>query len=112
VADAVLVAAPSWWALGLALVLAGSFIAPAFATLYGMVPRLARAGTLTESYTWLTTGISVGAAAGSALAGVLVEAESSRFGLAVAAALVGLGALSLAGGRNRLEWRGSVAAAA
>ncbi len=112
VADAVLVAAPSPWALALALVLAGSFIAPAFATLYGMVPHLARAGTLTESYTWLTTGISVGAAAGSALAGALVAADSSRAGLAVAAALVALGALSLVGGRHRLGLRASVAAAA
>ena len=112
VADALLVAAPSPWALALALVLAGSFIAPAFATLYGMVPSLARAGTLTESYTWLTTGISIGVAAGSALAGSLVAADSSRAGLAVAAALVGLGALSLAGGRHRLGWRASVAAAA
>jgi predicted MFS family arabinose efflux permease len=112
VADAVLVAAPSPGALALALVLAGSFIAPAFATLYGMVPRLARAGTLTESYTWLTTGISIGVAVGSALAGSLVAAGSSRAGLAVAAALMGLGALSLAGGRHRLGWRASVAAAA
>jgi MFS family permease len=112
VADAVLMAAPSPWALAFALMLAGSFIAPAFATLYGMVPDLARAGTLTESYTWLTTGISAGAAAGSALAGVLVAAGSSRAGLAVAAALVALGALSLAGGRHHLGWPASVAAAA
>ena len=113
VADALLMAATSPWVLALALVLAGSFIAPAFATLYGMVPDLARPGTLTESYTWLTTGISVGAAAGSALAGVLVAAGSSREGLAVAAALAALGALSLIGGRHRLGgWGASVAAAA
>lgn len=112
VANAVLVAAPSPWTLALALVLAGSFIAPAFATLYGMVPDLARAGTLTESYTWLTTGISIGAAAGSALAGALVEAGSSRAGLAVAAALVAVAALSLVGGRRRLGPEASVAAAA
>lgn len=112
VADALLMAAASPSVLALALVLAGSFIAPAFATLYGMVPDLARAGTLTESYTWLTTGISAGAAAGSALAGVLVAAGSSREGLAVAAALAALGALSLIGGRHRLGWGASVAAAA
>ena len=111
-ADAVLMAAPSPWILALALVLAGCFIAPAFATLYGMVPDLARAGTLTESYTWLTTGISIGVAAGSALSGALVAAGSSRSGLAVAAGLVALGALSLAGGRHRLGWGASVAAAA
>jgi MFS family permease len=112
VADALLIAAPSPWALAVALLLAGSFIAPAFATLYGMVPDLARAGTLTESYTWLTTGISIGAAAGSALAGAVVAAGSSQAGLAVAAALVALGALSLVGGRRRLGPRASVAAAA
>ena len=112
VADAVLIAAPSPWTLALALVLAGCFIAPAFATLYGMVPDLARAGTLTESYTWLTTGISIGVAAGSALSGALVAGGSSRAGLAVAAALVALGALSLAGGRRRLGWEASVAAVA
>ena len=112
VADAALMAAASPWALAVALVLAGSFIAPAFATLYGMVPDLARAGTLTESYTWLTTGISIGAAAGSALAGAVVAAGSSRAGLAVAAAMVALGALSLVAGRHRLGARASVAAAA
>jgi MFS family permease len=111
-ADALLIAAPSPWVLALALVLAGSFIAPAFATLYGMVPDLARAGTLTESYTWLTTGISTGAAAGSALAGVLVAGSSSRAGLAVAAGLVAVGALSLVAGRQHLWPRASVAAAA
>jgi hypothetical protein len=100
------------FSLALALVLAGCFIAPAFATLYGMVPDLARAGTLTESYTWLTTGISIGVAAGSALSGALVAAGSSRSGLAMAAGLVALGALSLAGGRHRLGWGASVAAAA
>jgi MFS family permease len=62
--------------LGLLLLVAGATIAPTFVSANGMLDHLAPAGTLTEAFTWTSTGISVGIAAGSALAGALVEAAS------------------------------------
>jgi MFS family permease len=62
--------------LGLLLLIAGATIAPTFVSANGMLDHLAPAGTLTEAFTWTSTGISVGIAAGSAVAGALVEASS------------------------------------
>ena len=87
VADGLVALAPGLMALGIALFLAGACIAPAFATLYSMVADLAREGTLTESYTWLTTGIAAGAA-GSAAGGALVDAVSTHAAIGGAAAMV------------------------
>jgi hypothetical protein len=105
VANALLGAAPTAPALAAFLVLAGFCIAPAFATLYGMVGGLARAGTLTESYTWLATGIFLGAAAGSAAAGALVEATSARVGLSASALAAAVAAAIVAAGRERVDLR-------
>ena len=98
VADALVAAAPGPWTLALALVLAGTCIAPAFATLYAMVADLAREGTLTESYTWITTGITAGAALGSAAGGALIDAHSPHAAMAAAAALVGVATLITSSG--------------
>ena len=82
----------AWWRLRrpcrswLALFLAGACIAPAFATLYAMVADLAREGTLTESYTWLTTGIAAGIAAGSAVGGALIDGVSTHAAMGAAPA--------------------------
>jgi predicted MFS family arabinose efflux permease len=74
-------------ALGLVLLVAGASIAPTFVSANGMLDDLAPTGTLTEAFTWTSTGISVGIAAGSAIAGLLVEAASP----AVAMAALGAG---------------------
>ena len=42
-----------------------------------MVEALAPAGTVTEAYTWLSTGIAAGLAAGAALSGALAEAHGA-----------------------------------
>ena len=97
-ADGLVALAPSPVVLGLALVAAGACIAPAFATLYAMVADVARQGTLTESYTWLMTGIAGGVAAGSATAGALIDAWSTHASLAMAAGLVAAGCVVVAGG--------------
>ncbi|MGE0027680.1 MAG: MFS transporter [Thermoleophilia bacterium] len=87
-ADALVAVAPEPWTLAIALVLAGSCIAPAFATLYAMVADVAREGTLTESYTWITTGITAGVALGSALGGAVVDAASTHAAMAGGAGMV------------------------
>jgi hypothetical protein len=48
-----------------------------------MLDHLAPAGTLTEAFTWTSTGMVVGVAAGSALAGVIAEAGSPQLALAL-----------------------------
>ena len=47
-----------------------------------MLDDLAPAGTLTEAFTWTSTGISIGIAAGAAIAGVVVDAASPAIAMA------------------------------
>lgn len=70
-------------ALGLLLLLAGATIAPTFVCANGMLDGLAPAGTLTEAFTWTSTGMTAGVAAGSALAGVIVDGASPGIAMAV-----------------------------
>jgi len=90
--DALLLLAPSPALLAVGLVAAGLPIAPFFAQIYGLVTAIAPAGTVTESSTWLATGIGGGFSAGSALGGVLIGGAGSHAGyaLAVAGALAAL----------------------
>jgi predicted MFS family arabinose efflux permease len=75
--------------LGLILLVAGATIAPTFVSANGMLDDLAPTGTITEAFTWTSTGIAVGIAAGSTIAGALVEASSP----AIASAVLGAGAV-------------------
>ncbi|HEX6020804.1 MAG TPA: MFS transporter [Solirubrobacter sp.] len=86
----VLAAAGSPLALGALIVLAGSTIAPTFATVYAMVDTVAPRGTATEAFAWLATAAAVGASAGAAVGGAVVDAAgpSSAFVFAGAAAVV------------------------
>ncbi|MEN3280833.1 MAG: hypothetical protein V7607_1973 [Solirubrobacteraceae bacterium] len=69
--------------LGLLLLFAGATIAPTFVSANGMLDHLAPAGTLTEAFTWTSTGITMGIAAGSTVAGTLVEAASPGLAMLV-----------------------------
>jgi hypothetical protein len=77
---------------GALLFLAGASIAPTFVCANGLLDRVAPPGTLTESFTWLSTGMTSGVAAGSAIAGTLVDAASP----ALALALLGVGGIGAA----------------
>jgi MFS family permease len=79
-------------ALAALLFVAGSAIAPTFASVYAMVERVAPAGTVTEAFAWLATAVAVGTAAGAAVAGTLVEqtGPASAFVLAGIAGVVAL----------------------
>jgi len=91
--DALLLAAGGPVGLGALLVVAGLAIAPAFAVAYAIAADVARAGTVTEAFTWLTTGIGAGLAAGSALGGALAAAHGASAGFAAAAVTAGLAAI-------------------
>jgi MFS family permease len=73
------------WVIAALLLAAGCAIAPMFTLAYGMVEALAPAGTVTEAYTWLSTGIAAGFAAGSAAGGFVAEAVGPGAAFAVAA---------------------------
>jgi MFS family permease len=79
-------------ALALLLPVAGLAIAPTFACTFALVEDVAPQGTLTEAYTWLSSGITAGIAAGAALAGALAEQQSPSAAFAVAAGAAALGA--------------------
>jgi hypothetical protein len=85
-AHAALGAAGAPVTMALVLLVAGAAIAPTFVCANGMLDHLAPAGTLTEAFTWTQTGMVVGVAAGSAVAGALVEATSPGFAMGLLAA--------------------------
>jgi hypothetical protein len=100
--DALLVAATGPVALAVLLFVAGLAIAPAFAIVMDLAGSVARAGTVTEAFTWLATGLSVGLAAGSAAAGAIASESGARAGFLAAAAAAGLAATIAAARRCEL----------
>jgi len=83
IAHAAIGAAGAPLTLTLLLFVAGATIAPTIVVANGMLDGLALPGTLTEAFTWTATGMVAGAAAGSALAGALVEAASPGVAMAM-----------------------------
>jgi MFS family permease len=71
-------------ALACGLFVAGATIAPTYATIYSMVGEVAPSDSVTEAFAWLSTAVAVGAAAGAAVSGTLVDevGATAAFGLA------------------------------
>lgn len=83
--------AASTLALGLLIALAGLCLSPIMIVAYVAASDFGRGGREIEATTWVNTAHNVGAAAGSALAGVLIEAAgagSAFFGAAVVAVVL------------------------
>lgn len=80
-----LVSQETWW-LSIAGFLAGYGVAPMLAALFTIVSATVRFSETAEAYGWLGTGQLVGAAAGSAAAGVAIDALGAVGGIAVAVA--------------------------
>src|SRR3954453_1224062 len=83
-------------------VLAGSFIAPTITARTQLARVAMPPGTGTEVFTWLSLSIMIGASAGSAVAGPVVQAGGWRAGVVLAAALPALGLPFLLVRRNLL----------
>jgi MFS family permease len=83
--------------------LAGSFIAPSITARSQIVQRSLPPGTATEAFSWLSLSFVVGASAGSAIAGPVVEAGGWRAGVALAAVLPALGIPLILARRGLLE---------
>jgi len=93
-------------------VLAGTFIAPTITARTQIARVTMPPGTGTEVFTWLSLSIMVGASAGSALAGPLVQADGWRAGVLLAAALPALGLPLLLARRGLLRGAAAPALAA
>ena len=80
-----------WW-LGGTLVLAGIGIAPALAVLFAMTSASVKFSDTAEAFGWVGTGQLIGAAAGSAIAGFLIDdiGPTGAYVAAAAFAAVGL----------------------
>jgi MFS family permease len=72
-------------------VLAGTFIAPTITARTQIAREAMPPGTGTEVFTWLSLSLMVGASAGAAVAGPIVQAGGWRSGVVLAAALPALG---------------------
>jgi predicted MFS family arabinose efflux permease len=81
--------------LGALILLAGSTIAPTFATVYAMVDQVAPKGTATEAFAWLATASAVGASLGAAGAGSVVDFAGPTAAFAVGG-LAAAGAATIA----------------
>jgi MFS family permease len=86
--------------------LAGVAWSPVLSCQYALVAELAPSGAVTSAFTWSTAVVVAGIAAGSALAGALVDATSGHWALALAASgYVGAGLLALSDQPRSLRQR-------
>ncbi|MFZ2178793.1 MAG: MFS transporter [Rhodococcus sp. (in: high G+C Gram-positive bacteria)] len=71
-------------ALAFAYVVAGMTVSPTMIIAMALVQQIVPAAALTEGITWTVTGLGVGVAAGSALAGRMIDDHGTTAGFAVA----------------------------
>jgi MFS family permease len=83
--------------------LAGLTIAPVFSCQYALVGRAVPAGVETEAFTWVSSALIGGVAAGSALGGLAVTAGGVSAPFALACATMAVAALSAVRMRARAE---------
>lgn len=79
-----LAAAPGVAVLYGLLFLAGMSIAPGFSCIYGLVGDISPSNGSVEAFSWIGSGIQMGAAAGAALGGLLIDDFGTRWSFAFA----------------------------
>jgi len=94
---------PSLVPFGLLLAIAGLPIAPYLAAGYTLVGQAAPQGTTTEAFTWVTTGFLAGLAAGSALAGAVVQTAGPVAAFLTASAALAAAAVLMAARARTLD---------
>lgn len=87
------IAAFDFWTLSAALVIAGFCIAPALTVMFAVTSASVRFSDTAEAYGWVGTGQLIGAAAGSAVAGFVIDGFGADGGFVVAAVFLVLGTL-------------------
>ncbi len=83
--------------LALAVFVSGIAISPTFITAFGLIERRVPAAQLTEGITWVMTGIGIGMALGSFVAGWVIDEFGAQngFWVSVAAGLISLATVLL-----------------
>jgi MFS family permease len=94
---------PGLAALAPVMFCSGMAIAPTLIAGFSLIERQALPGRRTESMAWLSSTVSVGVAAGSAVAGQIVDAGGARWGYAFAACCGGVAAAICLAGLGRLR---------
>jgi MFS family permease len=89
------------WALTLVVFLAGAAISPTFITGMSLIERIVPSSQLTEGITYAMTGVGIGFALGSSVAGWTIDAygASNGFWVAVAGGLTALATMLVGYGR-------------
>jgi MFS family permease len=82
-----------FWSLSAALVIAGICLAPALAVMFAIVSSSVRFSDTAEAYGWVGTGQLIGAAAGSAVAGFLIDGSGASGAFWTAGIFAALGFL-------------------
>jgi len=107
----------SLWGLTLVVFLAGSAISPTFISAMTLIERIVPSSQVTEGITYAMTGMSIGFAAGSSLAGWTIDAYGASNGFWVAVAggavafttmLAGSGVLSRPERQAAMSGRGAL----
>ncbi|MGK4582631.1 MFS transporter [Kitasatospora sp. HPMI-4] len=96
-------AMPNLVALSIAGLCCGLAIAPTLISGYTLVETLVSDGAKTEAFTWLTGAIGLGLAAGSIVAGMLVDSHGAWAGFVVPVIGAGLGLVALVSLRRLLD---------
>jgi MFS family permease len=94
---------PGLRSLDLVIFFSGLTISPTLIAGFSLIERQALPGRRTEGMTWLSSGVGVGVAAGSAIAGQIVDVGGARWGYVFAAGCGGLAALVCLAGLGKLK---------
>jgi predicted MFS family arabinose efflux permease len=96
-------AQPNLITLTCVIYLCGLTIAPTLIAGFSLLETQAKPGRRTEAMQWLSSGISVGVAAGAAVVGFVIDAHGPRFGYAFAALCGAASAATCLAGLGRLR---------
>jgi MFS family permease len=96
-------AQPNLVTLTCTIYLCGMTIAPTLIAGFSLLEAQAKPGRRTEAMSWLSSGISVGVAAGASVVGFIIDAHGPRIGYLFAAACGAASAAGAIAGQRRLR---------
>jgi MFS family permease len=96
-------ATPNLVTLTCTIYLCGMTIAPTLIAGFSLLEVQAKPGRRTEAMSWLSSGISVGVAAGASVVGFIIDAHGPRLGYVFAAACGAASATAAIAGQRRLR---------
>jgi len=88
--------------LAIATFISGAAVAPALISGFSLAERLVPANLLTEGLTWSNSGLALGFSAGTALAGIAIDASGTTLAFALPVAGAAIAAIVIACTRRRL----------